>query len=160
MLKVDTAKNLGPKLLKKYLMYVRAVSKSDDEEVRAILSELDTSESKPEDSVMTSIRAVEEQIKDRLVKLGYTVDLNLGNRNNRISLAIYDEKTDKYLVGVELDRDAFLSSASSLERDVYKPRFLKARGWTILRVWCRDFWLYPNKVIKAITSAAEKSKKS
>ena len=160
VLKVDTAKNLGPKLLKKYLMYVRAVSKSDDEEVRAILSELDTSESKPEDSVMTSIRAVEEQIKDRLVKLGYTVDLNLGNRNNRISLAIYDEKTDKYLVGVELDRDAFLSSASSLERDVYKPRFLKARGWTILRVWCRDFWLYPNKVIKAITSAAEKSKKS
>ena len=80
--------------------------------------------------------------------------------NNRISLAIYDPKTDKYLVGVELDTDAFRASSSCLERDVYKPRFLEARGWTLIRVWCRDWWLYPSKVIKHITATAEKNKKS
>jgi hypothetical protein len=83
----------------------------------------------------------------------------LGNENNRISLAIYDQKTDKYLVGVELDTDAFKASSSCLERDVYKPRFLESRGWTIVRVWCRDWWLYPSKVVKHIAAIAEKNRK-
>lgn len=157
-LKVESAKHLGPKLLKKYLMYVRAVSKGDDEETKAILSELDPADVKPEPKIITSVSSVEERMKEKLVKLGYKVDTNIGNKNSKISLAIYDEKTDKYLVGVELDKDAFASSSSCLERDVYKPRFLEARGWTVMRVWCRDWWLYPQRVIKSIVSTAEKNK--
>ena len=156
-LRVDTAKHLGPKLLKKYLMYVRAVSKGDTKEVAAILSEISTSEKRAERKIATSVASVEERIKERLEKLGYKVDTNLGNDNSRISLAVYDEKKDKYLVGVELDRDAFETSKSIMERDVYKPRFLESRGWTIMRIWCRDWWLYPTKVIKSIVSAAEKN---
>ena len=159
LLKVESSKHLGPKLLKKYLMYVRAVSKGDETETKAILSELDPKEVQPEEKIITSVASVEEQIKERLVKLGYKVDLNLGNKNSRISLAVYDEKSDRYLVGVELDRDAFAASKASMERDVYKPRFLASRGWSIIRVWGRDWWLYPNKVIKTIVSAAEKNKK-
>ena len=158
-LKVDNSKNLGPKLLQKYLMYTRAVSKCDDEEAAVVLSELRTQEQKPE-AMFTNVAAIEVQMKERLEKLGYTVDTGLGNDNNRISLAIYDPQTDKYLVGVELDTDAFRASSSCLERDVYKPRFLEARGWTLIRVWCRDWWLYPSKVIKHITAIAEKNKKS
>ena len=157
-LKVDTAKNAGPKLLKKYLMYVRAAAKGDVDEIDAILSELDPIEAQAEDMIATSLGSVEEQMKEKLTKLGYKVDTRLGNRNSRISLAIYDEKSDKYLVGVELDSDAFRASASAIERDVYKPRFLEARGWNVIRVWCRDWWLYPQKVIKSITSLAEKNK--
>ena len=156
-LKVEGAKHLGPKLLKKYLTYVRAVAKNDAEEVKVILSELDPSETKAE-SVYTALRSVEEQMKERLEKLGYTVETALGNRNSRISLAIYDEKTDRYLVGIELDRDAFASGASAMERDVYKPRFLESRGWTVMRIWCRDWWLSPQKVIKNIAQIAEKNK--
>ena len=158
ILKVDTAKHLGPKLLKKYLMYVRAVSKGDNEEVKAILSELNTTEVSEPERIMTSVASVEDRIKERLTKLGYMVDTNIGNSKSKISLAIYDEKTDRYLVGVELDKDAFAASSSSMERDVYKPRFLEARGWTLIRVWCRDWWLYPQRVIKSIVTAAEKNK--
>ena len=157
-LKVETAKHLGPKLLKKYLTYVRAAAKGDEEEIRAILSELDPSEAIERERVQTTLLSVEEQIKARLEKLGYKVDIGLGNRNSRISLAVYDEKKDKYLVGVVLDRDAFEDTASCIERDVYKPKFLEAKGWTILRVWCRDWWLYPQRVIKSITATAEKNK--
>jgi phosphoglycolate phosphatase-like HAD superfamily hydrolase len=92
-------------------------------------------------------------------KLGYAVHTGLGNENNRISLAVYDEKEDRYLVGVILDTDAFASSPASMERDVYKPKFLEARGWNLMRVWCRDFWISPEKVVKSIASAAEKAKK-
>lgn len=154
-LKVDTAKNLGPKLLKKYLTYVRAVAKGDEEEVKAVLSEISGPEVPPTPPIMTTVASVEVQIKERLEKLGYTVDVNLGNKNSRISLAVYDEKSDKYLVGVELDKDAFASSTSCMERDVYKPKFLEERGWSLMRVWCRDWWLYPQKVIKSIAAVAE-----
>ena len=101
---------------------------------------------------------IDERIKERLTKLGYTVDSDLGNKNNRISLAIYDEKLDRYLLGIVLDKDAYDSSDSTMERDVYKPLFLESKGWTLLRVWSRDWWLYPNKVIKAITDAAESNR--
>ena len=157
-LKVETSKNLGPKLLKKYLAYVRAVAKGDDEEVRAILKEIDSAEAS--EKSFSALISIEEEIKERLEKLGYKVSTNLGNSNSRLSLAIYDDKSDKYLVGVELDTDAFASSESCIERDVCKPRFLEARGWSVIRVWSRDWWLSPQKVIRTITAEAEKNKKS
>ena len=156
-LKVDTAKNLGPKLLRDYLAYARAVSEGDTVSVNSILTGLDPKE-KSKDAYLTSMPKVEEQIKERLEKMGYTVHTGLGNRNNRISLAVYDEEKDRYLVGVELDTDAFLTGATTLERDVYKPKFLEARGWTVIRVWCRDWWLSPQKVVKTIAQVAEKNK--
>ena len=158
-LKVDTAKNRGPKLLKSYLQYVRAISNGSSDEVNAILSEL--SPKKEERALINrNVASVDVQIKERLTKLGYKVDLAVGNANNRLTLAVFDEKTDRYLVGIELDTDAVSASPSSLERDVYKPKFLESRGWRVLRVWCRDWWLYPGKVIKAITTAAEKAKRA
>ena len=157
-LKVDTSKHQGPKLLQKYLQYVRAVSAGNYDEVKTILSELDPGTGKAE-SRLSGVADVEIQMKEKLEKAGYTVDVGLGNANSRISLAVYDPESDRYLVGVELDKDAFAASASCLERDVYKPKFLEARGWTLIRVWCRDWWINPTKVIKTIISVAEKNKK-
>ncbi len=155
-LHVEGTKNLGPKLLRKYLEYARAVSLGNDKEVRSILDGL--SSTSPKAPTLTTLSPIEERIAEKLTKLGYEVHLNLGNQNTRLSLAIYDAEIDRYLVGVELDKDAFMSSPSILERDVYKPKFLTSRGWSILRVWCRDWWLSPQKVIKAITSLAEKNR--
>ena len=98
------------------------------------------------------------KIKIELEKLGYKVETNLGNADYKISLAIYDKNLDRYLVGVECDYTAYKSSESLLERDVYRPTFLKTRGWDILRVWSRDWWLNKNKVISNITKIAEKNK--
>ena len=156
-LKVDTSKNLGPKLLREYLAYVRAVSDGDKTHARAILKGLAPADVCEADT-FNALPKIEEQMKERIEKLGYKVELGLGNKNSRISLAVYDEHNDKYLVGVELDRDAFASSDSVMERDVYKPKFLEARGWTIMRVWARDWWLSPTKVVRAITATAERNR--
>jgi len=157
-LKVEGSKHLGPKLLQKYLLYVRAVAEGRGDEASVILSSLDQSEKRPEPE-LHGLSSVEEQMKARLEKLGYSVDTGIGNRKNRISLAIYDPASDRYLVGVELDKDAFAACDSVMERDVYKPRFLESRGWTIVRVWCRDWWLSPTRVIKNIAAIAERNKK-
>ncbi len=155
-LKVESSKHLGPKLLQKYLMYARAVAAGKTDEVSAILRDLGHTETKPVRGI-SGMLSVEEQIKERLEKQGYTVELSLGDEKNRISLAVYDKESDRYLLGIELDSDAFAASTSSMERDVYKPRFLEARGWSIMRVWCRDWWLSPTRVIKSITNAIEKN---
>jgi superfamily I DNA and/or RNA helicase len=154
-LKVDDAKNLGPRLLKRYLAYVRSVSEGNEKETQLILSDIGHAEIKPK-KVFTNIKGVDERIKERLEKLGYSVELQLGNSKNKISLAIYDAKEDKYSAGVQLDCDVYYSSDSVLERDVYNPRFLQSRGWSIIRVFCRDFWLSPQKVIKRITEFIQK----
>ena len=158
-LKVDTAKNLGPKLLREYLSYVRAVSDGDREHTKSILRSLSPTE-RADEPALTELPKIEVQMKERIEKLGYKVDIGLGNKNSRISLAVYDDSSDKYLIGVELDKDAFAASESAMERDVYKPKFLEQRGWTIMRVWCRDWWLSPTKVVRAIVSAAEKNRTS
>ncbi len=156
-LRVDTAKNNGPKLLRDYLVYARAVSEGDSASVKAVLASLDSSEH-TESLINENFTDIKLQLKERLEKLGYTVCLDLGSRENRISLAILDEKDDRFLVGVQLDKDAFSSTSTALERDVYKPRFLESRGWTVMRVWCRDFWLSPVKVTKQIANTAEKNR--
>ena len=160
-LKVDNSKNLGPKLLREYLAYTRAVSEGDKSSVKTILTGLSLQDTKEEtDEAITTAPSIEEQMKERIERAGYKVDIGLGNRNNRISLAVYDDANEKYLVGVELDKDAFASSDSVMERDVYKPKFLEARGWTLMRVWARDWWLSPAKVVRAITATAERNRVS
>ena len=160
-LKVEASKNEGPKLLRDYLAYVRSISNGDKEHANAILRSLcPTSDPISEARRLTSTASIEEQMKDRLEKLGYKVDIGLGNKNSRISLAVYDNSCDKYLIGVELDKDAFASSASAMERDVYKPKFLEGRGWTVMRVWSRDWWLSPGRVVRSIVNAAEKNRTS
>jgi hypothetical protein len=159
-LKVDSSKNQGPKLLRDYLFYVRAVSEGDKANAKLILDGLCSTESEARNSLLVSGLSVEEQIKEKLEKLGYKADIGLGNKNSRISLAVYDDSCEKYLIGVELDKDAFAGSSSAMERDVYKPKFLEGRGWTIMRVWCRDWWLSPARVVRSIVNAAEKNRTS
>ena len=156
-LKVEDAKNNGPRLFKKYLAYARAVSSGQESELKAILDNL-TPIHRSSTEAIPSRRDIAASMKEKLEKLGYDAQTYVGNSRSRISLAVYDKETDKYLIGVELDSDAYESSADTLERDVFKPRFLESRGWSIMRVWCRDYWLSPGRVIKSIAAAAEANK--
>ena len=157
-LKVDGSKNQGPKLLRDYLAYVRSVSDGDVANARAILNGMSPADGESAKPTLSSAPSIEEQMKERIEKLGYKVDTGLGNKNSRISLAVYDDSCDTYLVGVELEKDAFAASASAMERDVYKPKFLEGRGWKIIRIWSRDWWLSPARVVRSIINAAEKNR--
>lgn len=155
-LQVEGTKNAGPKIFKKYLQYVRAVSAGKKKEISYILDSF-----KPvlENKTEIKLNQFEGEIKSELEKLGYTVETNLGNTNYKLSLAVYDKKLDKYLLGIECDYAAYQSSDSVLERDVYRNKFLQSRGWKIMRVWSRDWWLNKNKVISNIVKQIENSRK-
>lgn len=151
-LTVDGTKNKGPKIFKKYLEYVRAVSSGKSKEAQSILESFAPSIVTHKDN--TSHDASRE-LKTMLEKQGYIVEENLGSNNYKLSLAVYDKRLDKFLVGIEFDDAAFNSSSNILERDVFRSAFLKSRGWQILRIWSRDFWIDPKKVVDRIVKVAK-----
>ena len=157
-LAVEGTKNAGPKIFKSYLKYVRAVSNKKNKEAEFILNSFKPS--LPETNEVIVENQLEKYIKEDLTKLGYSVETNLGNTDYKISLAVYDKTLDRYLLGIECDYAAYRSSDSILERDVYRNKFLASRGWKIMRVWSRDWWLNKNKVINNIVKAINASKKS
>ncbi len=152
--RAETTKNNGPKLLKKYLQYVRAVSENKPKEVKDILSTMHKSSLDNIDP----IGAYEVQIKEALENLGYKVAINLGNTDYKLSLGVFDDELNTYVLGVECDYRAFHSSPSILERDIYRFKFLESRGWVIVRVWSRDWWLSRDKVLQDLVATIERQK--
>lgn len=149
-LKVDGTKNNGPKLFKSYLAYVRAVSGGKKQEVAALLDGL-----APDAAVAprTLVVPVERQIAAKLTELGYTVETDVGFGKNRVSVAVYDKKSDRYVLGLQVDKMLFDSGETALERDVFGCNFLEQKGWRIMRVWSRDWWHNASDVINDIVRA-------
>lgn len=158
-LNVAFSKNLGPKIFKKYLQYARAVNYGNKYEQKIILESLRKKVVIEENKA----NAIQEEIKNELIKRHYDVDTDLGSTKYKINLAIYNKKLDRYVLGIEIDYSANESSESMLERDVYRTKFLTSRGWNIMRLWSRDWWtdkektldLIKNKVNKAIDKIKE-----
>jgi len=145
----EASKNNGAKLLKKYLLYVRAVSENKAKEVTEILQSMSAKKESGH------IGAYEEQIRAGLEKMGYTVYTNLGNTTYKLSLGVYDDTLQRFILGIECDYQAYLGSKNIMERDVYRIKFLESRGWKVVRVWSRDWWQAPETVLKKLSSTIE-----
>ena len=157
-LAVEGTKNAGPKIFKSYLQYVRAVSNKKKKECQFILDSFKPTLPMSQEVIVEN--KLEKYIKEELTRLGYDVETNLGSTDYKLSLAVYDKSLDRYLLGIECDYAAYKSSDSILERDVYRNKFLASRGWKILRVWSRDWWLNKSKVINNIVKEINASKKA
>jgi very-short-patch-repair endonuclease len=141
-LNVANTAQIGPKLLKSYLKYVRAVSNSQLEQINAVIKEIN-------ENVNTHVQEqdlhfdspFEEQVYNQLRNLGYHVTTQVGMSGYRIDLAIvHPNDSSRYILGLECDGAMYHSSANAKERDVYRQRFLESRGWTIERIWSRNWW--------------------
>lgn len=150
-LSVDSSKNNGPRLFKKYLQYVREVSKGNKEGAQLILnslldSDVNRNRERRHDSDF------EAEVYEALVKRGYKVDTQVGVSGYKIDLAIYDTRTSSYILGIECDGATYHSSKSARERDIHRQRYLESRGWRIIRIWSKDWWRNPNKEVDGIVN--------
>jgi very-short-patch-repair endonuclease len=69
------------------------------------------------------------------------VDTKVRNSDYTLDLAIvHPDNPAKYILGIECDGQAFLSSASTRERDITRQNFLENKGWKVERVWSRNWW--------------------
>lgn len=158
-LNVEDSKNNGPKLFKKYLQYAREVSVGNKIAVDNLLSGLlDISSARPIGKNFESDFEIE--VYNKLRELGYKVDTQVGVSGYRIDLAIYDEKTSRYVLGIECDGAAYHSSKSARERDIHRQRYLQSRGWKIIRLWSKDWWNDWQKEIEKIQNYLKDEVKS
>ncbi|MCM2532784.1 AAA domain-containing protein [Neobacillus pocheonensis] len=130
------------KLLKAYLKYVRAVSTAQIEQINAVVEEIEENvNTHVQDQELHFDSPFEEQVYNQLRNLGYNVTTQVGMSGYRIDLAIvHPHDSSRYILGIECDGAMYHSSANAKERDVYRQRFLESRGWTIERIWSRNWW--------------------
>ncbi|GMQ57165.1 hypothetical protein AN1V17_15600 [Vallitalea sediminicola] len=147
-LKVEGTKNIGAKLFKNYLQYVREVSSKENAEAENVLRELvftkDKGKAKDDIDDIASRLYVELKEKD------YYVEKNVGVSDYKIDLAVYDKDSSRYLLGIECDGNSYYDQFSTRERDIHRKRFLESRGWNLYRIWSLDWWKNPEQVVNNI----------
>lgn len=161
-LNVANTSQLGPKLLKSYLKYVKAVAHAQPEQIAAVIYEINQ-------NVNTQVQTkelhfdspFEQQVYKGLRNLGYEVTTQVGMSGYRIDLAIvHPEDTSRYILGIECDGAMYHSSANAKERDVYRQRFLENRGWGIERIWSRNWWRNPSAELERMDQKVKELLKS
>lgn len=153
-LEVEQTKYAGAKMLKAYLAYVRAVANRNSIEVAKVLRQLQTQNQQPQ-KIEQSIFA--QQLAINLELRGFEVKQNLGTKMYHYDLAIYDSSTHTYLLGLECDPQKDYPKTAK-HRDVIKQHVLSQFGWQTMRVWSRDWWLNPEKVLQSIEQRLEELK--
>lgn len=151
-LNVTNTSELGPKLFKSYLKYSKAVAQSQTEHINAVLQEIN-------ENVNTHVKhqdlhfdsPFEEQVYKQLRNLGYEVTTQVGMSGYRIDMAIvHPDDSSRFILGLECDGAMYHSSTNAKERDVYRQSYLESRGWTIERIWSRNWWKNPVAEIERI----------
>ncbi|WP_078553736.1 AAA domain-containing protein [Bacillus alkalicellulosilyticus] len=151
-LNVSSTAHIGPRLLRSYLKYVRAVSQMSQEQMKAVINEVkENTNTQAQQTELVFDSPFEEQVHKQLTQLGYKVDTQVGMSGYRIDLAIiHPNDPQRYILGVECDGAMYHSSKNAKERDVYRQRFLENRGWTIERIWSRNWWRNSSTEIERI----------
>ena len=90
-----------------------------------------------------------EDIQKRLERNGYLVKTSIGIGNYSINLAIYDEETMSYKLGIICD----ISDVKTLNarRDlIHQEKYLRSRNCTIYRIFASNWYVDQNKEMKNI----------
>ncbi|ABK76836.1 superfamily I helicase [Cenarchaeum symbiosum A] len=139
----ETSKNPGPRLLRYFLEYAKAVSSMDVKSQEEVLSRLGDPAAVRKGAGETE-SYFEDRVLEGLVSRGYAVHAQIGQSGYRIDLAVvHPDDPGKYVLAVECDGASYHSAKSVIERDISRQRFLEAKGWKFMRVWSTDWWRDP-----------------
>ena len=124
----------GVHLLRNYLEYA-------EQGPRALLGEI-TAEGGDFESPF------EESVANALTAHGLRVVTQVGVSGFRIDLAIRDENSDRYILGIECDGKTYHSSKTARDRDRLRQQVLEQLGWRIHRIWSTDWIKDPKREIE------------
>ncbi len=156
-LDVSMAANAGPKTLKNYLCFARAVAQENFDRVSSILSEINPNLNTRVDRGGNVVESpFEAEVLEELQRLGFVVHTQVGQSGFRIDLAVvHPNNPERYLLGIECDGAMYHSGVSVRERDVFRQKFLEDRGWRIHRVWSTNWWDNRQKELAKIRTVIE-----
>ncbi|MGI6008524.1 MAG: AAA domain-containing protein [Methanomethylophilus sp.] len=154
-LQTDNLESEGPKILKSYLQYARAISNGNRNEAQAILRSYTPPDLHEEEEEEQAKIPVIDRVYDTLIRKGYTVERNVGIGGYTIDLAV--KQDGRYILGIESDTRIYSMGAGTRERDYHRQKYLESRGWHIHRVWTPGMWKDPELEIAKIVEAIEKA---
>ena len=140
--------NDGARALKNYLRYAEAVSAGDLAAAHRVLREIN--------SAVDAIRPVlaEDAVIPALTlalrERGYHVDIDIGQSGFRCDLAVRAGTERMYRLGILVDTETYYANNNFLERDVLRPRLLRAFGWDVMLVLTKEWYENPATVVQAI----------
>jgi very-short-patch-repair endonuclease len=131
--------NEGMRVLKRYLEYSEVRGRAP---VESIGGEADSD--------------FEIEVADRLTRLGYPVDMQVGVSGYKIDLGVrHPEHPEVFLAGIECDGAAYHSSKSARDRDRLREDVLRGLGWELLRVWSTDWFDDPDSQMDRLAKRLE-----
>lgn len=130
--------NDGANCLKQYLRYADALSLGDADTARGILHGMSRWTDPGESRTTASLLA--EQVCQVLTERGFLVDRDIGQSHFRCDLAVRHPEDQAYRLGILLDTAEHYEHNDLLERDMMRPRLLRAFGWQITHVLAKDWY--------------------
>ncbi|HEV3120168.1 MAG TPA: AAA domain-containing protein, partial [Gemmataceae bacterium] len=118
--------NDGARCLKNYLRYADAVSRGDAAAAQRVLWEMSYRDIHA--AAKEAPDVVKAQLAVALCERGFDVDDDVGQSSFRCDLAIRRAGDSAYRLGVIIDTDAYYQDTNLLEREVLKPKLLRAFG--------------------------------
>ena len=146
--------NDGAACLKSYLRYAEALSSGNAPDARRVLSgisrwrESDSSDSPGEDPVA-------DQLAAALRQRGYLVDLIVGHSHFRVDLAVRQADDGGYRLGILIDGLAKYEHTDALEREMMRPRLLRAFGWRLAHVLAKDWYSDRDGALQRVLQSLE-----
>ena len=145
-LKVEDLKSTGPKLLKDYMRYCYYISNSKPDLAREVLNQLHT---EGKNSNEENLSDLVQDIKQRLERNNYIVKTSIGIGRYSINLAVYDNETLSYKLGIICDVDE-VKTTNSRRDMVHQEKYLRARNWKIYRVFASNWYTDQTKEMRNI----------
>ncbi len=146
-LQVANTRHPGPRLLKRYLQFVKAHHDGQQDTAQRLLTQ--AAELGGGQGVTGSHRAaaathkhgqrVRQELAQALQAQGLRVQVGLGMGSQRLDLAVGLEGEEVWRLGI--DCSEFLANPDPMARDIYTPRFWERLGWRVLRV-SPAMWLH------------------
>lgn len=130
--------NDGANCLKRYLRYAEAVSAGDHEGANAVLRVVPGRDADRQSSTDKPQMPLVDSLAESLRQRGFLVDLAVGQSHFRCDLAVRREGDASYRLGILVDDQAYYG-ADVLERDVMRPKLLRAFGWNVAFVLAKDW---------------------
>jgi very-short-patch-repair endonuclease len=155
----ENAEYEGPKRLKDYLCYAKSLSDSNTLQAKDALSSppwlsssaLDMGRNDEYEESDFSDYTLQKAVQNELEKMGYRVDLQVGHSKYKIDIAVvHPDLPSRYILAIECDGKSFLYAPSTKERDITRQEFLENKGWTVERIWSRNWWRESRKEIDRI----------
>jgi predicted DNA-binding WGR domain protein/DNA polymerase III delta prime subunit len=141
--------NDGANNLRNYLQYAAAMSGGELGLARVVLRALNPGGGgpHPEDAAKDAVVAA---LAAALKVLGLEAELSVGHSHFRCDLAVKRTGDTAFGLAVFVDTEAYYRELDVLERDVLRPKLLRAFDWSVVHVLAKDWFEDPDAVVRLL----------